>query len=88
MLAADTHLATQTDREENDLFHNIRSACESGWDFSSRWFADGEHLGTIQLLKYCQMILIRLLYHLEITPAQASTLAGRSTDAIQSGPSC
>lgn len=81
MLAADTHLATQTDREENDLFHNIRSACESGWDFSSRWFADGEHLGTIQTSEILPVDLNCLLYHLEITLAQAYTLAGRSTDA-------
>ena len=23
-----------------DFFRNIRAACESGWDFSSRWLAD------------------------------------------------
>ena len=32
------------DEEKNNLYKNIRAACESGWDFSSRWFADEKSL--------------------------------------------
>jgi len=27
-----------TEAEKDDFYVNIKSACESGWDFSSRWF--------------------------------------------------
>lgn len=30
------------------LWKNLASAAESGWDFSSRWFADGKTLATIE----------------------------------------
>jgi len=40
---------SETSKEDQKaLYRNIRSAAESGWDFSSRWFADGHLLGTIQ----------------------------------------
>lgn len=29
------------------VFHHLRAACESGWDFSSRWMYDAKDLGTI-----------------------------------------
>jgi alpha,alpha-trehalase len=30
--------------EKNNLYKNLRAACESGWDFSSRWFTDEKYL--------------------------------------------
>ena len=30
------------------MLRDIASAAESGWDFSSRWFADGRSLATIR----------------------------------------
>lgn len=30
--------------ERKNLYSNIRTACESGWDFSSRWFSDENSL--------------------------------------------
>jgi len=32
--------------EKVKLYKNIRAACESGWDFSSRWFVDKNNLST------------------------------------------
>lgn len=81
MFAADVHLAKQTNRDETDLFYNIRAACESGWDFSSRWFADGEHLSTIQTVEILPVDLNCLLYHLESTLAKAYQYDGKSSDA-------
>lgn len=44
---------------------NIRAACESGWDFSSRWCADFDKLETIRTTDLVQVDLNCLLYHLE-----------------------
>ena len=49
------------------LYKNLRSAAESGWDFSSRWFADGENLSTIEVIDFVPVDLNGLLYHLEST---------------------
>ncbi|TLX23978.1 trehalase [Chryseobacterium indologenes] len=61
-----------------EFYRNIRSACESGWDFSSRWFADGEHIQTIETLNLAQVDLNCLLWHLEMTLAKSSLLQGLS----------
>lgn len=55
-----------------EFYRNIRSACESGWDFSSRWFADGEHIQTIETLNLAEVDLNCLLWHLETTLAKSS----------------
>ncbi|MDN5422480.1 MAG: trehalase [Chryseobacterium sp.] len=57
-----------------EFYRNIRSACESGWDFSSRWFADGEHIQTIETLNIAEVDLNSLLWHLEKTLAKSSAL--------------
>ncbi|HEY9116378.1 MAG TPA: alpha,alpha-trehalase TreF [Roseivirga sp.] len=44
---------------------NIRAACESGWDFSSRWCEIPNDLSTIQTTNLVQVDLNCLLYHLE-----------------------
>jgi alpha,alpha-trehalase len=53
------------------LFRNLRSAAESGWDFSSRWFADGRNISTIQTTDLVPVDLNCLMYHLEMTLAKA-----------------
>jgi alpha,alpha-trehalase len=61
----DVELAQQTQRPAGELFRNIRAACESGWDFSSRWFKDPFDLSTIHTLDIVPIDLNCLLYHLE-----------------------
>lgn len=53
--------------EENKIkfYRNIRAACESGWDFSSRWFADGEHLSTIETTDILPVDLNTLIWFME-----------------------
>ncbi|SHG57638.1 trehalase family glycosidase [Chryseobacterium vrystaatense] len=63
-----------SDNGGGEFYRNIRSACESGWDFSSRWFADGEHIQTIETLNIAQVDLNSLLWHLENTLAKSSGL--------------
>lgn len=66
----------QEKASEAEFYRNIRSACESGWDFSSRWFADGEHIQTIETLNLAEVDLNCLLWHLESTLAKSSALKG------------
>ena len=58
----------------SEFYRNVRAACESGWDFSSRWFADGNSIQTIETLNLAQVDLNCLLWHLENTLAKASDL--------------
>jgi alpha,alpha-trehalase len=53
------------------MYRNIRAACESGWDFSSRWFRDAQNLNTIRTTELIPVDLNSLLYHLEITLSEA-----------------
>jgi len=56
------------DLAENDranFFKNLRAACESGWDFSSRWYADGKTKTTINTMDLIPVDLSSLLYSLE-----------------------
>ncbi|WP_379965287.1 trehalase family glycosidase [Epilithonimonas sp. UC225_85] len=57
-----------------EFYRNVRAACESGWDFSSRWFADGNTIQTIDTLNLAQVDLNCLLWHLETTLAKTSNL--------------
>ncbi len=61
----DWTLAKTSGREPRQLFHDIRSAAESGWDFSSRWFADGRTLATIDAAEIVPPDLNSLLFGLE-----------------------
>jgi alpha,alpha-trehalase len=61
----DWTLARTSGREPRQLFHDIRSAAESGWDFSSRWFADGRTLATIDAAEIVPPDLNSLLFGLE-----------------------
>jgi alpha,alpha-trehalase len=60
---------------------DLRSAAESGWDFSSRWFDDGKTLATIQVTNYIPVDLNCLLYHLEKTLARANKESGELVKA-------
>lgn len=58
------------------IYRELRSAAESGWDFSSRWFRNGKDLHTIRVTAMAPVDLNCLLYHLEKTLARAQRLAG------------
>ncbi len=50
---------------------NLRSGAESGWDFSSRWFAKPDMMSTIRVTDIIPVDLNCLLYQLELTIAKA-----------------
>lgn len=63
------------------LFRNIRAACESGWDFSSRWFRDGRTLATIHTTEIIPVDLNALMYNLEKTIEKGYQLKGDAAEA-------
>ncbi len=66
----DFNLAQKIDKNKRAKFYrDLRAAAESGWDFSSRWFADGKSISTIQTTDIIPVDLNCLLYFLEITLA-------------------
>jgi alpha,alpha-trehalase len=67
----DMLLSLNTDRKKEDLFRNIRAACESGWDFSSRWLDESKKLETIHTIDIIPVDLNCLLLHLEQTISEA-----------------
>jgi alpha,alpha-trehalase len=67
-------LAKEVKRDPEDLYRNIRAACESGWDFSSRWFEDGKTLGSIITTHLIPVDLNCLIYNLEKTIARGYAL--------------
>jgi alpha,alpha-trehalase len=72
----DVTTALSTRRPATDVYRNLRAAAESGWDFSSRWLADGVHLTTVQTLSILPVDLNSLLEHLEVTLAHGYALRG------------
>lgn len=63
------------------VYRDLRAGAESGWDYSSRWFADGRSIETVQTTHIIPVDLNALLYHLEGTLADAHRLAGHPTKA-------
>jgi alpha,alpha-trehalase len=61
----DTELARTTGRVPKQLYRDVRAAAESGWDFGSRWFADGRTLATINTTQILPIDLNSLLFGLE-----------------------
>ncbi len=59
----------------------LRSGAESGWDFSSRWFADGENISSIQTTNIVPVDLNGLMYNLENTLAKAYLQKGNTAAA-------
>jgi alpha,alpha-trehalase len=61
----DAALAQSSGRIPKQLYHDLRAAAESGWDFGSRWFADGKNLATIDTTEIIPIDLNSLLFGLE-----------------------
>lgn len=74
--AEDVELAKHCDRDAASLYRDIRSACESGWDFSSRWLANQDSLASIQASQIVPVDLNAIMYKLESTLAHAFEITG------------
>jgi len=62
------------ERDADRLYLHLRAGAESGWDFSSRWFADANDIRTIHTADIIPIDLNCLLYQLETTIAEAYQL--------------
>ncbi len=79
--AEDVELAKHCDRDAASLYRDIRSACESGWDFSSRWLADQQSMASIQASQIVPVDLNAIMYKLESTLTLAFRIAGNTKHA-------
>jgi alpha,alpha-trehalase len=66
-LAAEGHT-----KAHPEYFRDLRAACESGWDFSSRWLTDTADLGTIRTTQLWALDLNCLLLRYEEILSQAT----------------
>jgi len=62
--------------KDNRVFTHLRAGAESGWDFSSRWFADTTNLATIETTNILPVDLNCLLYAYEHILSKASKNEG------------
>ncbi|SDM60754.1 alpha,alpha-trehalase [Catalinimonas alkaloidigena] len=76
----DVLLAREVGGDSLQLWRDLRAGAESGWDFSSRWFRDHQHLATIHTTEILPVDLNALLYNLEMTLARAHQLAGHAEE--------
>jgi alpha,alpha-trehalase len=75
--AADSFAAS----EKISMYKHLRAGAESGWDFSSRWFADSMVLGTIETTNIIPVDLNCLLYFTENLLAKQYARKGDSKKA-------
>ncbi|MEM9723825.1 MAG: trehalase family glycosidase, partial [Bacteroidota bacterium] len=83
MYGDDVSLFQRSGSTDPQFYRNIRSACESGWDFSSRWLLDPMDLGSIHTLDILPVDLNCLLWKLEKVIAQGYEVAGIPDQAQQ-----
>jgi alpha,alpha-trehalase len=72
----DVLTTSNSGRDTAEMYHHLRAGAESGWDFSSRWFADGKNLKTIQTTDLIPVDLNCLMFALESNIARAANLSG------------
>ena len=61
----DVVLAAATHRPPEETYRDIRAGAESGWDFSSRWFADARTMASIDTTEIIPVDLNALMFGLE-----------------------
>jgi alpha,alpha-trehalase len=65
------HQCAPDGMEPGELYRHIRAACESGWDFTCRWFREERKMETIHTTDIVPVDLNCLLYDLELTLSEA-----------------
>ena len=77
----DVETAASANRPAEEVYRDLRAGAETGWDFSSRWLADGKTLATIRTTAIAPVDLNALMVHLEETLARAYRLKGDAAAA-------
>lgn len=75
--------ACVSEAERSALYRHIRAACESGWDFSSRWFADDSDFRSIRTTDLIPIDLNAALYNIEQRLAEWLDYHGRGAAAAK-----
>ncbi len=73
--AEDVHISKNSKQSADEIFTNIRAGAESGWDFSTRWFADHYNIATIETINIIPVDLNCLVYKLEMVLTKAYQLS-------------
>lgn len=68
-------------RASTDVYRDIRAACESGWDFSSRWLGQSSDPGSIMTTSILPSDLNSILFGLERFISDALAAQGDDTGA-------
>lgn len=81
----DYHLAADlaTEKEKTDLYVNLRAGATSGWDFSSRWFAEDNSFESTNTANLLPVDLNCLLYFMEKQIAKGYSLKGNEQSELQ-----
>ncbi len=74
----DIELAEKSLQNPKELYRNIRAACESGWDFSSRWLEKNHDLSSLNTTNIIPVDLNCLLYFLETQLGNIHPIKGNS----------
>ncbi|MGV3656956.1 MAG: alpha,alpha-trehalase TreA [Chitinophagaceae bacterium] len=74
--AEDVAIAHEYKNEDGMAYTHLRAGAESGWDFSSRWFADTLHLSTIETTNILPVDLNSLLYQYEALLSKTAASMG------------
>ena len=79
----DIHLAKDVPEgvEKTQLYKDLRSAAESGWDFSSRWYGTDGDFSSTNTTSLLPVDLNCLMYHLERQLGKAALLKGNKKGA-------
>ncbi|TMO58021.1 alpha,alpha-trehalase TreF [Pseudoalteromonas phenolica] len=67
---------TLPEEQRSDFYRNIRAACESGWDFSSRWLANPNDLMSVKTTAIVPVDLNCLMLQLETNLAHCFEITG------------
>jgi alpha,alpha-trehalase len=70
-------------RPAGEVYRNLRAAAESGWDFSSRWLADGKTLATIRTVDFLPVDLNSLMYQLEVSLSRGFAAQGDTASSTR-----
>ncbi len=85
MYRDDWELIDYGDDKNTNLFRSLRAACESGWDFSSRWMTDPDDLKSIHTTDLLPIDLNCLLWHLEKMISECYKLINRDELSLNYG---
>ena len=83
---AETALASEAEQLgilPHEMYCHLRAACESGWDYSSRWIADGKQMPFTRAADIIPVDLNCLLFSLEHTLQKAYQLNGQLSEATR-----